>query len=118
MMKALVRLSILVILAITLVDTGHAAETVIYGPKTFKVDKTQSLIINEIFSSSSVGTNFILRVQNGDAVGGHRVTSGTITLNGTQVVNPSDLNQQVPLVERLTTILETNTLRVELSGKS
>jgi RHS repeat-associated protein len=117
MVKVLVRLSILVILAITLVRNGHA-ETIVYGPKTFKVDKTQSLISNEVFSSPSVGSNFVLRVKNGDAAGGFLVTSGTITLNGTQVLSPSDLNQQVPLVELSPTILETNTLRVELSGKS
>jgi hypothetical protein len=69
MVKTLVRLSILVILVVTLVKSGHAEETLIFGPKTFKVNKPQSLTRKEVFSSTAVVSNFILKVQNGDAAG-------------------------------------------------
>jgi hypothetical protein len=46
-----------------------------------------------------------------------RVSSGTVTLNGVELVNERDLNQQVARIERLTALKAHNDLVVRLAGK-
>ena len=65
---------------------------------------------------ASVSAPFQLQVQNGDGNGGHRISSGTITINGVQVVGTSDFNQNVATIIRTVTLASTNTLAVTLAS--
>lgn len=66
----------------------------------------------EIFPSSR--GDYLLKIINGDAKGGHRVSSAVIRLNGQVVVGPSELNQNVPEISVRVSLRESNTLGVEL----
>jgi hypothetical protein len=59
---------------------------------------------------------FNMHIQSGDASGG-RISSGTVTLNGTQVAVPSDFSQQVGSLDRSVSLLSSNTLQVTVASK-
>ena len=44
--------------------------------------------------------NLVLRVENGAPDGSRRISSAVITMNGIQILKPSDLNQKVDVLER------------------
>jgi hypothetical protein len=59
---------------------------------------------------------FQLLVVNGDG-GGSRVSSGTIKLNGVQVVGPNQFGQQVATITVPITVQAVNTIEVQLEGQ-
>lgn len=69
------------------------------------------------FEVAKPGATFVLTIVNGDRNGDNRVSSGTVRLNGVQVLSPNDLNQQVRKVVRQVTVLANNLLEVELESK-
>jgi hypothetical protein len=69
------------------------------------------------FEVANPGGGFVLTIVNGDRNGDNRVSSGTVRLNGVQILSPNDLNQQVRTVVRQVTVLASNVLEAELAGK-
>lgn len=70
----------------------------------------------DTFSVCDVAGQFTLVVVNGPG-GLRRVSSGRLSVNGVEVIHPSDFNQQVDRIERpLTNIAADNTLAVTLAG--
>jgi hypothetical protein len=70
----------------------------------------QPVTVEDTFTVCDDGGQFSLVVDNGPG-GDPKVSSGTIYINGVEVIRDADLNQQVPRIERhLTGILRTNTL--------
>jgi hypothetical protein len=59
---------------------------------------------------------FQLNIQNGDSSGNHRISSGWIYINGTQVVGPSDFNQNVATITRSVSLTSSNSLLVKLAS--
>ena len=97
--------------AFTLSVSGQAT---VFGPKTYTRTAGPPNIFQESFTVSNTTGSFTLVVQNGDAGGGRRVSSGDISLNGVQVVRESEFNQQVGLIQKTVSLQQSNTLRVQL----
>jgi hypothetical protein len=68
-------------------------------------------------SRDSVGP-FRIHILNGDRLGGHRVTSATVVLNGAEVVTAGRLTSQVELVDAIAarSLPASNVLAVTLTG--
>src|SRR5581483_195304 len=90
----------------------------VFGPQRY--DRTTGLP-NQYSATFSLpvgaASPFQLLVQNGDPSGGNRVSSGWITIDGTQVVGPSDFNQNVATIARSVSLTSQNTLQVTLASK-
>lgn len=97
----------------TLPASGQA---IVFGPKTYARTAGSPNIFVESFNVANTNSSFTLIVQNGDADGNHRVSSGEVLLNGVEVVKQNDFNQQVDLIQKTVTLQENNTLRVGLQS--
>jgi hypothetical protein len=65
---------------------------------------------------ASVGSPYILKVENGEPGGSHRVSSATIKVNGLQVAGPSDFDQHVSGFARSVSLTPQTTLEVRLTS--
>ncbi|HSE19278.1 MAG TPA: hypothetical protein VLB46_19610 [Pyrinomonadaceae bacterium] len=93
-----------------------SSEDTVFGPKTYTRTSGPIDVFQESFSIANVNSSFTVIVQNGSSAGG-RLNSGTIVLNGTEIVKPSDFNPQVQEIRKTVILRESNTLRVELLSK-
>lgn len=119
-----VRLAIfLLFLVCTVTLAPHAgaqATAPVFGPQTFVRTTGAPNGYTTTFSLPAwIVSPYNLHIVNGDANGNNRVSisSATVTLNGVQVVGPSDFNQNVATIDRSVTLQSTNTLQVTLSSK-
>jgi len=72
----------------------------LFGPETFHRAKGQPLLeTRSVTVTGRVEGPYTLYVFNGAPDGTHRVSSGTVRLNGEEVVSPNDLSQQVGAFE-------------------
>jgi hypothetical protein len=107
----------------------NATEVYRFDGQKFSLSKTLSLFDtfyrregipilqrSEFEVANPVG-GFVLTIVNGDRNGDNRVSSGTVRLNGVQVLSPNNLNQKVRKVVRQVTVLANNVLEVELQSK-
>ncbi len=96
---------------------AFATEQVIFGPVTHTRTTGPPNQFTDTFAlPSTLIAPFRLHVQNGNPDGSHRISSATITLNGTQVAGPSDFNQQVAGFDKTVTLQANNTLQVRLAS--
>src|SRR3984885_6108558 len=64
-----------------------------------------------------VAAPFTMQVVNGNGIGRERVTSATVSLNGTQILGPSEINQNVgELDPTVSPVAGENTLQVTVDG--
>jgi len=90
---------------------------IVFGPKIFGCEKGEPETERFIFHTHKEGSDFTMKIENGDRSGCHGVSSAHITLNGEDVFGPSDFNQQTGTLERQVTLQEHNILKVQLEGK-
>jgi hypothetical protein len=84
----------------------------IYVRSTGKPDS-----INDMFSlPPTAGQPFTFTIVNGNSDGTHRGSSGSVRLNGIQLVGPSTLKQTFATLTSTVSLKSTNTMSVELSG--
>ena len=107
------------VLAMTLVSgMGLAtADTAapLFGPQTFERTTGETNLYTETFQSPSDG-GFMLFLLNGDAEGG-KVSSASVEVNGSAVVLPSDLDENIDFLRRPVELLAgMNEIVVELHG--
>lgn len=95
-----------------------AAEFTVFK-KTYLRSTGPPVTVTDTFSVLNPNTTWTLQVINGsledDVV--EKVSSSTLTLNGIEVLQPKDFNQNVNLIEIPVTILPSNTITVEVRGK-
>ena len=96
------------------VETGQTQPTTVFGPTTYKIGKSGALNITSSFTSST-GSGSVT-ITNGDGSGGKKITSGTLTLNGVQIVGPTQLNSGATTLEQTIVLQANNVLNVSLSG--
>jgi hypothetical protein len=95
-----------------------AAEEILFGPTQYvRTAGPPNQFSETIALPPTLTAPFRLHVQNGTSDGNHRVSSATITLNGTQVVGPADFTQQVAAFDKAVTLQPSNTLQVRLASK-
>lgn len=92
-----------------------AAAQPVFGPETYVRTTGQQDVYTDTFPFAAQAT-LPLWVHNGDE-GGHRVSSGSIAINGQTVVTPSDFGQQVALFARPAPLVSgVNTITITLGG--
>lgn len=94
------------------------ANVTIFGPQQY--DRTTGPP-NQYTATFSLPTwvisPFQLNIQNGDGLGNNRISSGTVSVNGVQIVGPSDFNQNVATISRTIALQTQNTLNISLASK-
>lgn len=117
MKRRVVTVGLFITLLVGFILPVIAGEYTVFGPHRFERATGKPTPATNTFTSPVVGAAFALRVQNGDAQGQSRVSSGNIALNGTPVASPSDFSQQVGSLERTVPLAATNTLSVQLASQ-
>jgi RHS repeat-associated protein len=88
-----------------------------YGPNQYAIPGGSSKTFDETFGKGATAAPpFRLYVVNGANDGTRRVTSGSVTLNGTAVVSTSELTSAVGSLLKDVTLLSSNTIGVVVNG--
>jgi hypothetical protein len=95
---------------------GAAAMTPVFGPKQYTRAAGPPQTFTETFQHCGTAPCQLVMV-NGNADGRNRISSASISLNGTQVIGPSDFNQQVAKIVKPVTLTDQNRLTVRLASK-
>jgi RHS repeat-associated protein len=93
--------------------SGH---TPIFGPKTYTRTPGPPNTFQETVRVSNLLGTFTLIVDNGDASGHHRVSSGKLVLNGVEIVRESELTQGTRQIKKVITVTTNNILKITLTG--
>jgi hypothetical protein len=105
---------------------GHPGNTVtlsirreieepVEGPKDYAL-ASKSQRFSDSFPIPDPTSVFKVVVRNGDAAGLHRIKSGSISVNGTTIISPSDLNSDWPLLRKRVTLQSNNALTIDLKS--
>ena len=107
----------------------------VFGPRKFARDKGKPEVEKVRFSVAKGGEDYAFRLVNGDGDKGRdknrnwdkdrdrdrdgdsQVSSASITLNGVEVIGPSDFQRHEKVIERKVTLQKSNFLSVLLEGK-
>ncbi len=101
-------------------DSSADAHTLtVYGPESFIRNTGKPVIVTHTFTVLTSNNACTLKIYNGgmEDSGFKRVSSAVISLNGVQVVEPNEFNQNVELIEKPVTLSAENQLSVEVRGK-
>ncbi len=111
----------LALAAIVLGFAGSAAALTftVFGPETFMptLGSKKAQIFNRTFSVPTTATTYTLHLVNGGSNLG-RVSSCGVAVNGTLVVQPSEINQNVATLDRTISVQSSNTLQLQVAGPS
>jgi len=89
----------------------------VYGPQQFKrTAGAPNVFTATIVVPAGVGAPFTLKVRNGDAAGGYRVTAADLEVNGVRVAVPSTFGTATSGFDAAVSLGASNTLRVTLRG--
>ena len=97
-----------------------AQDGTVFGPKVYQRGSGGPVSVSDSFSVPQwIVAPFVLRIDNGDPAvpGAKRVTSATVTMNGTQVLGQGDFGPHVAFLERQVTLGGgSNTVAVTITG--
>ena len=95
----------------------YGATFVARAPEDFVRATGAPVTLTRTFSVLDPTTTFTIVIQNGGSNNKFgRVSSAVVTLNGNEIVGPSEFNQQVATIQKPVTLQATNTFTVELRG--
>ena len=111
----------MVVLAALLAQAGGALaqtpDTVVFGPKQYLRTSGAPNEFSDAFAlPAGIGAPFQLQILNGAPNATNRISSARVTLNGTQIVGPSDFGQNVATITRTVTLGANNTLTSRLES--
>ncbi len=105
------------LLALGAARPAAATEQPVFGPQQYtRTAGPPNQFTDNFPLPPTLAAPFRLHVQNGNPDGSNRISSATITLNGTQAAGPSDFNQQVAGFDRTVSLQANNTLQVRLTS--
>lgn len=87
----------------------------LFGPKKYQRTTGKPDVYSDMVEVCNSGASYKIVVENGEA-GAKRVSSGTIMLNGTEIVTQNEFNQQVGKIEKPVSLSEENTIQVKLAS--
>jgi hypothetical protein len=108
--------SLAVVLFCFIASATAQAQVIVFGPETYTRTTGSPQTITKTFSVQDANQEFALFVQNGDQSNG-KTSSAVIDVNGLRIVGPSEFNQQVSFIARPVSLLQQNTISVELRGE-
>lgn len=108
-------MAILALGPMTLPASGDEPPTLAFGPKQYNRLAGRPQTFTETFQHCGTAPCQIV-VVNGNPDGTKRVSSASISLNGVQVVAPSDFNQQAARIVKPVVLTDQNQLTVKLSS--
>ena len=104
----------LVFIAFALVSAASAQEVIF--TRSYVRGTGSPVTVTDTFSTCDTGGQFALVVENGPG-GSARISSGTVAINGIEIVRESDFNQQVTSFERqIPNVAATNSVAVHLAS--
>lgn len=109
-------IGVLVMAATTLAQAGTFTA---FGPQDYQRGTGAPVTVTNTFSVLNPNTQYTLKAFNGgrqDDVT-ELVSSGVVTVNGVQVLGPSNFNQNVTEIDVPVTLQTSNTLSVQVRGK-
>lgn len=93
------------------------AQTVLFGPTPYtRTAGPPNQFTETLTLPPGTTPPYNLRIVNGNADGTKRISSATVTLNGTPVAGPSDFGQNVAVIDRTVGLQATNTLQIRLTS--
>ncbi len=98
------------------VASSAAAPTNLFGPKEYARTTGAPNEFSERFDNCEPQSQYHLVVENGRPDGTQRLSSTSVLLNGTEVLRPNELNQQIGRLERPIPVSPSNTLSVRLAS--
>jgi hypothetical protein len=113
-MKKLFYAGFLVLMLLPLVSVS-GADSLFFGPEAFDRSEGSPNVFDESFAATSKA-GFLI-VFNGDDEQDSRVTSGSITLNGVQVVAPDELTVDTERITKAVDLENTNSMQITLDGE-
>src|SRR5947209_18303815 len=87
-----------------------------FGPKQYTRSAGPPQTFTETFQHCGTAPCQLV-VVNGNADGSNRISSASISLNGAQILGPSDFNQQVGRIVKPVVLTDNNQLRITLASK-
>jgi hypothetical protein len=106
-------LCVMVLMLLPLVSIS-GADVILFGPEAFERSEGSPNVFDEAFATTE-NDGFLL-VFNGDDELDSRVTSGSITLNGSTIVDSSELNETVERIIKRVDLEDNNTMQITLDG--
>ncbi|MBI3344311.1 MAG: hypothetical protein HY028_05585, partial [Gammaproteobacteria bacterium] len=82
----------------------------------FNLGATPPTQSQKTVSVANLSGSFILTLQNGATNGGQRISSGSVELNGTVILGPTQLTSQAGALQVAVTLQASNTLKVTLNS--
>jgi hypothetical protein len=89
---------LLLLLALVCQAPAASAQQVVVEQQLLSI--TGEPVTHELVFSGSGFADFVLKVSNGEEDGSRRISSASVSLNGTKVLIPADFNQKVQTLER------------------
>jgi FG-GAP-like repeat len=93
---------------------GHAGTWDPFGPEKFVRGQGAPTVFTRSFSILNLNTTYTLRINNGGLQGELARSSGTIMLNGVQIVSATEFNPRVSVIEKPIKLLLNNQLVIKL----
>lgn len=99
--------------------SANAGSFTVYGPQNYTRNTGAPVTVTNNFSVLNPNTQYTLKVFNGGLQDNQTelVSSGFVTINGVQVIGPSNFSQNVVEVDVTVTLQPANTIDVQVRGK-
>lgn len=102
--------------SVSLINAADLGSTV-FGPETFVRSTGKPKVERRNFSVTDPAAQYVVQIENGLADGRNRVSSAVVHLNGSKIVVPKDLNQNVAGLNIPVSLQSNNLLKVKLASK-
>src|SRR6185369_8162416 len=90
---------------------------VLYGPQQFdRLSGSPATVTQQFSVPTGVIAPYTIHVQNGAMDGTHRVSSGSIQLNGVELFTQNELEDNTPVLSQTVTLQSSNSLAVTLTS--
>lgn len=101
------------------VASANAGTFTVFGPQNYTRSTGAPVTVTNNFSVLNPNIQYTLKAFNGGLQDAQTelVSSGSVTVNGVQVIGPSNFNQNVTEVDVPITLLGANTIDVQVRGK-